>query len=132
MHWNELLKFSRRTEENINRWARRYGIAENTEETYKKAKNRNYGRYVAVNTENDNTVEFRMFRGTLKYDTFIATLQLVDEICRCAITMNDSTMESMSWGDFVLGISSDKQELINYLKSKRLYVNEIDNEGEDI
>ena len=46
--------------------------------------------------------------------------------------MNDSTMESMSWADFVLGISSDKQELINYLKSKRLYVNEIDNECEDI
>ena len=27
-HWNELLKFSRRTEANINRWANRYGMFE--------------------------------------------------------------------------------------------------------
>jgi hypothetical protein len=79
LHWNELLKFSRRTEESINRWASRYGIADNTEETYKKAKSKGLGRYVAVNITNCNTIEFRMFRGTLRYKTFIATLQLVSD-----------------------------------------------------
>ena len=37
-HWNELLRFSRRTEKSIMRWASRYGIAENAKLTYDKAK----------------------------------------------------------------------------------------------
>jgi hypothetical protein len=132
LHWNELLKFSRRTEESINRWASRYGIADNTEETYKKAKSKGLGRYVAVNLTNCNTIEFRMFRGTLRYKTFIATLQLVSEICRCAITMSDKEMEHLSWSDFVSDIPAEHQCLIDYLKSKRLYVNDIETECEEM
>ena len=124
-HWNELLKFSRRTEENINRWASRYGISTTAKDTYKNAKDRHMGRYVAVNLENYATIEFRMFRGTLNHKTFIATLQLVDEICGIAINMSDKQIESTTWSDFVLRISPDKKELIEYLKAKRLYVNEI-------
>ncbi len=123
-HWNELLKFSRRTEENINRWSSRYGISENTQNTYKKAKERHLGRYVAVNLENYNTIEFRLFRGTLRHQTFIATLQLVDEICHICTYLNDEELERLSWSSFVAGIC-DKPELIEYLKSKRLYVNDL-------
>ena len=73
-----------------------------------------------------------MFRGTLKHKTFIATLQLVSEICRCAISMSDKEMESLSWSDFVSDIPAEHQYLIDYLKSKRLYVNDIENEGDEI
>ena len=45
--------------------------------------------------------EFRLFRGTLKYKTFLATLQFVDMICRLAIMLDDSEFEKMSWSDFV-------------------------------
>ncbi len=124
MHWNELLKFSRRTEENINRWASRYGISTTAKDTYKNAKEKHCGRYVAVNLENYATIEFRLFRGTLRYKTFLATLQLVDEICLLAIKLIDKELESLSWSDFVSQINSDKSELIDYLKAKRLYVNE--------
>ena len=124
MHWNELLKFSRRTEANMNRWASRYGIANTAKDTYKNAKTKHCGRYVAVNLENYATIEFRLFRGTLKYKTFLATLQLVDEICNLAIKLSDKEVESMSWSDFVGQIDSGKSELIEYLKAKRLYVNE--------
>ena len=123
-HWNELAKFSRRTKKSLDRWAAKYAtISNTTEETYKKAKDKQLGRYTAVNLENSDTIEFRLFRGTLRYDTFIAALQLVDEICRCAINMTDREFEEMTWNDFVSGIHDE--ELINYLKSKRLYVNEI-------
>lgn len=128
-HWNELLKFSRRTEASMNHWASRYGISENTQDTYKKAKDKHMGRYVAVNLENYGTVEFRIFRGSLRYKTFIAALQLVDTICRLAIGLSDKELENMSWSDFVLKIGSDKPELTGYLKEKRLYVNEIAEEG---
>ena len=131
-HWNELLKFSRRTEETINRWASRYGISTTAKDTYKNAKDKHMGRYVAVNLENYSTIEFRLFRGTLCYKTFIATLQLIYEICRFAIQMNDKSMERLSWSEFVLKIPSDKAELIEYLKVKRLYVNEKMEESEDM
>ena len=58
-----------------------YGdISVRIETTHKNAKDKHLGRYVAVNLENYNTIEFRIFRGTLNYKTFIATLQLIDEI----------------------------------------------------
>ncbi len=131
-HWNELLKFSRRTEANINRWASRYGISTTAKDTYKNAKDKHMGRYVAVNLENYNTVEFRLFRGTLCYNTFLATLQLIYEICRFAIQMSDKELEGLSWSDFVSKIPYDKSELIDYLKTKRLYVNEVVTEREDV
>ena len=124
-HWNELVKFSRRTPDNLNHWSAKYAtISDTTEETYKKAKDKRMGRYVAVNLVNSDTIEFRLFRGTLRYKTFIATLQLVDEICYCAANMTDSEFEAMSWLDFVQRILPKKPELIDYLKEKRLYVND--------
>ena len=132
-HWNELVKFSRRTLDNLNHWAAKYAtISSTTEETYKKAKDKRMGRYVAVNLENYNTIEFRLFRGTLRYKTFLATLQLVDEICYCAINMTDKEIEDMSWLDFVQRILPKKPELIEYLKEKRLYVNETVTENEEV
>lgn len=132
-HWWEIVKFSRRTEDNLNRWAARYAtISAEVQDTYKKAKDKRLGRYVAVNLENYNTIEFRLFRGTLKYKTFLATLQLIDMICRLAIMLDDKSFESMSWSNFVLQIGKDKPELIEYLKSKRLYVNELPTETEGI
>ncbi|MGM9551720.1 MAG: amidoligase family protein [Clostridia bacterium] len=132
LHWNELVRFSRRTEANLQRWASRYGISDSAKDTYKKAKDKHLGRYVAVNLENYSTVEFRMWRGTLRYETFIATLQLVHEICRFAICLSDKEIENMAWSEFVLKINPEFQELIRYLKSKRLYVNEIENGTEEM
>lgn len=45
-------------------------------------------RYCAVNFCPERTVEFRLFRGTLKYDTLMATLELVDGLCRWIKTRN--------------------------------------------
>ena len=46
--------------------------------------------------ENEDTIEFRLFRGTLRYSTFMATLQLVDEICNAAISLSDREFERMA------------------------------------
>ena len=133
-HWWEIVKFSRRTENNLNRWAARYAtISADVRDTYKKAKDKRLGRYVAINLENYTTIEFRLFRGTLRYKTFLAVLQLVDEICRLAIMLDDRAFESMSWLEFVMNISkTNKPELVEYLKSKRLYVNEASKESEEV
>ena len=74
-----------------------------------------------------------MFRGTLRYQTFVATLQLVEEICQLAICLSDGELEALSWSDFVSGIDrEEKPELIEYLKTKRLYVNENLTESEEM
>ena len=57
---------------------------------------------------------------------------MVYEITRCAIMLSDREMEGLSWSEFVLKIPPDKTELIEYLKSKRLYVNEIEEEREEV
>jgi hypothetical protein len=120
-HWNELLKFSRRSEYSMNRWAARHGYDHDPKKLLDKAKS-DRNRYVAVNLCNASTVEFRLFRGTLKLNTLLATLQLVNHICELAYRLNDHDLQTMSWSEFVGYIH--EPELIQYLKERRLYVNE--------
>ena len=127
-HWNELLKFSRRSEYSMNRWAARHGYEHDPKKILDKAKSER-NRYVAVNLCNSQTVEFRLFRGTLKLNTLLATLQLVDRICTTAMTLTDHELQALSWSEFVSQIT--EPELIQYLKERRLYVNDtITNEEE--
>lgn len=120
-YWEELVKFSRRTVSQLDRWAARYGFKNCPKEILKTAKG-GYGRYTCINLCNDHTIEFRIFRGTLKYNTIIATLQLVDQLCNVAYCFSDEQIQSLSWTTFVSGCT--KPELVQYLKERRLYVNE--------
>lgn len=120
-HWSELLKFSRRSESAMNRWAARYGYESTPKKILDKAKS-SYGRYSAVNLCNYHTVEFRLFRGTLKLNTFIATLQMVNRICNVAFSMSDEEIQDLSWPEFVSKIT--EPELIQYLKERNLYIND--------
>lgn len=123
-HWNELFRFSRRSEESCEHWAARHGYNDRPNEILEKAKKSSKGRYACVNITNANTVEIRLFRGTLKWNTFMATIELVDEICKNAVCLDDKEIHKQSWSDFVMGIDQSKIELVKYLKEKRLYVNE--------
>ena len=91
------------------------------------AKNSCAGRYTAVNLTNSDTVEMRMFRGTLKLNTLKATLQMVNHLCEVAVSLSDSEVQDMSWFDFLDTVH--EPELIQYLKERRLYVNEPVNDG---
>ena len=129
-NWEELLKFSRRTQHQLDQWAARYGYKDQPKELLDHAKKSAHaGRYTSVNLTNKNTIEFRIFRGTLKYNTLIATLQLLDRICDVALFMSDEELKAMSWTTFVSGCT--QPELVQYLKERRLYVNEpIESEAE--
>ena len=128
-NWEELLKFSRRTQSQLNHWAARYGYKDQPKELLDHAKKGNAGRYTSVNLTNADTIEFRIFRGTLKYNTLIATLQLLDRICDVALFLSDDQIKEMSWTTFASGCTAP--ELVQYLKERRLYVNEpVESEGE--
>lgn len=122
-HWEELLKFSRRSQRQLDRWAARYGYKEHPKEILDHAKKGGRGgRYSSVNLQNEDTIEFRIFRGTLKLNTLIATLQLVDRVCDVAFYLSDEELKAMSWTTFASGCT--QPELVQYLKERRLYVNE--------
>lgn len=129
-HWNELLKFSRRSEYSMARWASRYGYENSAKAILDKAKKGGNGRYAALNLMNWTTIEFRLFRGTLKYNTMLAALELVNSICDIAMNMAEDEIASQSWSEFVSKITD--QELISYLKERRLYINEITENEEDL
>lgn len=55
------------------------------------------------------TIEFRIFRGTLKYNILIAALQLVSSICRAAISISDEKISLISWIGFVQLITAPER-----------------------
>ena len=61
-HWNELFRFSRRSEESAEHWAARHGYEDRPKEILEKAKKSSKGRYACVNITNISTVEIRLFK----------------------------------------------------------------------
>ena len=99
--WDNFRKFSRRTQKQLDSWARRYNNP--PEEVLQNMKDGQIGRYYAINLSNTHTIEFRLFRGTLKLQTFIATLQLVDTIVRKVKSIeSNEELQSITWEDFLV------------------------------
>ncbi len=65
----------------------------------------------------------------MKYNTFIATIQLVNRICDVAMYNTDYSIAKLSWSDFVADIT--EPELIRYLKERQLYINDRVEETEE-
>ena len=70
--------------------------------TMHKAKNtKEYGHSTWFNENNSSTYEFRFFRGTLRYETFMASLELVHNICIAAMSNTDViTWDLLLDGDY--------------------------------
>jgi hypothetical protein len=124
--WDNLVIFSRRREEQLSSWAGRPylpNIDRNArltdgELTNEALRSRQGGRYQAVNLQNFATVEFRIFRGTLKRDTLIASIQLVSNMTKYAMTHTPTECMNASWQD-VVGVEQFK-ELKAYCEARGL------------
>lgn len=118
--WENLVKFSRRTNRQLDHWAKRYCVPASEEYALiKSAAKREWSRYMAINLQNFETVEFRLFRGSLKLKTFYATLQLVDTLVKKAIELGGDAdkVRSITWEELV---RSDYKELNDYLTERGL------------
>ena len=71
------------------------------------------GKRAALNLQHKNTIEFRMFKSTLKYETFILTLEFVKDIIDYAKSVNVEEIELAKWSD-LMGCFS--HELCEYYK----------------
>lgn len=114
----QFLKFSRRRESQLHRYAKRYceTTPPSVEECMELAKSE-FDRYFAINITPSQTVELRFFRGTLVLDTLFASLQLADRLVDVVIGHSSKEIASMEWADIV---ATDKQELSQYLVSRGL------------
>ena len=122
-HYDTLVKFARRTRDQLH-WAVRPQIVEPSDgDTEEEARDKamcadNRNRYQAVNLNNDGTIEFRIFNGTLKRDTIIATIQMVSNICLFAKTHTTSECLKAKWEDITTYTHYD--ELDAYLRDRGL------------
>ena len=66
---------------------------------YGKYKDR--GKRVALNLQHPETIEFRCFRSTLKYETFILTLEFIQDIIDYAKSINIEEIELIQWNDLM-------------------------------
>ena len=125
-NWDELFKFSRRE---TDRWCRKYtgdstyrnGQRYTISPTREHCENIvNYGyhdRYKAVNITNRNTIEFRMFRGTLVLNTFKSALDLTFALVRNCKTIEWEDIDNVSkWLD---GINDTTKA---YMKRKNCFM----------
>lgn len=138
--WDNIVKFSRRKNSDLNQWCKRYHwITPTFVQTYANKPNEltrflidqldycgnGYGehdeRYHAVNIQNANTIEFRIFRGTLRYTTFIACIEFVSDLIHYARVTSVQDILKTEWLD-IFG-NTEHKELKEYLIEKELYFN---------
>jgi len=119
--WKQyIVPFSRRNYEKLEQWAKKPDtniMLEDTEDQIlEKVKCQKYrGRYQAVNLENENTVEFRFFRGTLTRDTIIAAIQFLDVLINYAKRTELKHIYDKNFME-IFGISG-YSELTNYVNN---------------
>lgn len=102
-HWDNIVKFSRRKEDQLS-WANRPRMTyvDNEEILIQNALNTSSdGRYQAVNLKNDATIEFRVFNGTLNAETILATLEFVNNICKYAMAHTVDEVLDSQWDDII-------------------------------
>jgi hypothetical protein len=116
----ELTKFSRRNSSQINQWTKfmKPNIPDwransvswicKTIEAYKQGSR--WDRYCAVNLTNRDTIEIRLWRGTLNINTFYATLKLTFRIADLCKNTKSIPLSKMSWED-ILG---DDPDILDY------------------
>lgn len=132
-HWESVLRFSRRSNEQLH-WAGKPEL--DSAITQRNAINAVYndvynsGRYKAVNFSNRNTIEFRIYNGTLRVPTLYATLQFTSNVCKYAMAHTLEECLASQWLD--VAMYEQSPELADYLHTRALdnvpYIEPIDRE----
>lgn len=126
-NWDEVVKFSRRDYHHIEEWADKRDLADEIhssdtdDDITRKFFDRYDAKYVAVNTQHSNSFEIRIFRGTLRYETYIATLQFVSNLAHIAKECTTLTRAQQITFDDIVNYKRHP-ELINYLATRGMQV----------
>jgi len=111
--WDNILPFARTSNYLLERSAKRYNDSNLLRYKPSRRKydnlHRNYDRLHAINLHTETpTIEFRLFRGTLKTTVILASIELVDLLARMAKRLSIQDCQSATWAD-VLHLAKGKQ-----------------------
>lgn len=87
-------------------------------ELYGKYKDK--GKLAALNLQHKDTIEFRMFKSTLKYETFILTLEFVKDIIDYAKSVDIEEIELAKWSDLMNCFSSELRKYYEFRYQKKV------------
>lgn len=116
--WNELVYCSRRQYKRIERWSKKYD--EPPQEIVNDMKCGIFpDRYHALNVRNRSTLEFRLYASTLNFDNFLATLELTNNMIKCAKHLSMEEIENLSF-DYFLTSNNLKEYYKKYSSHSRI------------
>jgi hypothetical protein len=137
-NWEKFVKFSRRRYDRVEQWANKLDLikdiyADDTDDDARDKFSDKYGngdKYVALNTSHSHTYELRIFRGTLKPETYLATLQFVDNLVRVSKECPSlAKAQQITFADIIN--YNPHQHLVDYITSRGILTREyIEYEGE--
>lgn len=87
-------------------------------ELYGKYKDK--GKRAALNLQHKDTIEFRMFKSTLKYETFILTLEFVKDIIDYAKSVDIEEIELAKWSDLMNCFASELRKYYEFRYQKKV------------
>lgn len=100
--WDDIVLFSRKTQDAIERYARTLSGWDRDEfiERWDKSGDHD-GHYYALNLVNEHTIEFRIWRGTLKLSTFMLTMEATYNMIQAAAHKTLAELDDMKFEDFL-------------------------------
>lgn len=110
-NYEEIVKVSRRTLYSAEQWAAKYDGATDRKGTAEIMKKKySAGRYHAVNITNSKTVEIRIMRGTLNYNSFMACIDFVVKTAQNARRIKWTDVDNVAL--WLRGIEDNTREYI--------------------
>lgn len=116
--WDELKTFSRRSDDSLSRWASKY---DESPESIINSNEDIFDRYKCINFLNSNTIEFRIFKGTLNPNSYFSCLKLINNICVMSnqFANKDIKFEDIKFEDFLTDdYMKDYWKHVNNLKNR--------------
>lgn len=99
--WRDLVLLSRRDYDRIVRWANKYNDTPQKVVDNFKGGCCHSDRYHAINLTNANTIEFRIYKGTLDVDKFLATMELTRNMIVAAKTKSPGELQKMQFSELI-------------------------------
>lgn len=88
--YNSLERYAKKTDEDVDEFIDRWNKAEDHD-----------GHYYAINISNINTIEIRVFRGTLNIESFMSILEFVDKLVRTAKEKTINELQAMEFEELL-------------------------------
>lgn len=80
-------------------------------------RNKSTGHYCCLNNANTHTLEFRFMRGTTNIQTFMASMEIIDNICN--MVMNGDMKNGTTWLD-IINYNDEYEDLKRYNERRNI------------